>query len=49
MVSRCMVCTAAVFGLIKKNIDDSKGKAGVGYGYWKYWKYDEGYECMEYI
>lgn len=33
MVSRCMVCTAAVFGLIK-NIDDSKGKAGVGYGYW---------------
>ena len=35
MVSRCMVCTAAVFGLIdKKNIDDSKGKAGVGYGYW---------------
>ena len=30
MVSRCMVCTAAVFGLI----DDSKGKAGVGYGYW---------------
>ena len=35
MVSRCMVCTAAVFGVNRiKNIDDSKGKAGVGYGYW---------------
>lgn len=34
VVSRCMVCTAAVFGLIDKNIDNSKGKAGVDYGYW---------------